>query len=156
MSERFSAREIRRIAFENEADAVVIGHGEVSDESDEVEYSLAVYSAQSGVRLGLRTESIFARDLGPVEVRAWASWVAQTLSACRDSAPNSDEGQELVPRFPISASNEGGLDNLLRFSVVRIEGSPLQIEADSLEVLGLDDRTRRIRFTGMFGLNSAR
>lgn len=141
--ERFSAREVRRIGFENEADAVVIGRAEDSAESDEVEYSLAVYSAQSGVRLGLRTASISARDLGPVEVRVWASWVAQTLALpARDSVPNKTRRDR-----PVAASNAGGLDNLLRFRGPD-RGSPLQIEAESLVVLGLDDRTRRIRFTG--------
>jgi len=141
--DRFSAREIRRIAFENESDGVVIGHGEVSDGSDEVGYSLSVYSAQSGLRLGLRTDSISTSDLGPVEVRAWASWVAQTLALpARGVAPKRPKSDPSAP-----PSNAGGLDNLLRFDGPD-RGSPLQIEAESLEVLGLDDRTRRILFTG--------
>ena len=113
--ERLSAREIRRIGFDNQSDAVVIGRGEGRGESDRIEYSLAVYSAQSGVRLGNRSGSISALDFDSAEARVWAGWVLQTLDLpARD--PVEVQVEETVRPASVPPSNQGGLDNLLRFS----------------------------------------
>ena len=141
--EGMSPREIRRIAFDSEADGVVVGRAVPWSEGEGVEYSLTAYSGQSGVRLGTRTESLPDLDRDPVAARLWASWVTSVLTLPDRRAP-------LVEREVGSAEavpGAGGLDELLRFRGPE-KGAPLKIDAETLEVLGMDDRTRRIRFRG--------
>ena len=139
-------REIRRIAFEQEADVVLIGQGKPGVDGEGAEYALGVYSGQSGVRLGRRTESVTDPDSGPGQVRVWSDWVVGLLALPegRSGAKTRSQSfrQEAEPE-----SEAGGLDDLLRFRGPE-RGAPLKIDAESLEVLGMDDRTRRIRFVG--------
>ena len=138
-------REIRRIAFEQEADVVLVGQGDPGSDGEGGQYELGIYSGQSGVRLGRRARSVTDGVPDPGEARVWADWVVEVL-ALPDG--RSQTVARKAPSRQIESDPEaGGLDDLLRFRGPE-RGAPLKIDAESLEVLGMDDRTRRIRFVG--------
>ncbi|MAI78676.1 MAG: hypothetical protein CL917_07040 [Deltaproteobacteria bacterium] len=137
-----SPREVRRLAFNQEVDRVVVGEYKKSVNGFAAEYTLEVMSGQSGVLLGRRTEE--AALMGKDSRMTWADWVVVTLDLpARVRSQNASSTQSSVSS--VAEKDKTGLGGILEFDQPG-DQLPLRIDADSLEVFGLEDSSRRIIF----------
>ncbi|MFP6641004.1 MAG: LptA/OstA family protein, partial [Myxococcota bacterium] len=138
-----SPRSVRRFSFARDVDAVVIGQFAEGVDGSEGDFEVDVYSGQSGVRLGHHAGRLASYGGEPSDEVAWSTWVVEALAV-----PIPDRSAQGGAGSRSARPGDGGGRGLEEWLKVEetTEEVPLQIDADSLEVFGLGDRGRRIRF----------